>query len=414
MTDSTNPLDDVTSTAVRSADGLTESVTTARTSKPKKAPTATELAIKQVNGIVGDFDSVAAGLADLATKYKNTVYAVATTKGMEEAKAARMEVREARFKVQRALEAAKSPLNTLKADITARANEIIAQITPLEDPIDAQIKAEEKRKADEKAERERVEAEARAAIDAQVEAIRGFVINSTGMSSADIAGMIEGVERIVVELEVFGDRTGEAQQVKAKVLEQLAIMRDNAAAMELERAELARQQEEMRAAQEAEQKRQAEARAAEAQRLADERAALEKERAEMKAQAEAMAAERKAIDDAKAAEQRRIDEAAAAERRRVEDAERAERMQAEEAERAARAAKDAVERAAREEEAEAARLEQQRKGEERERAEAADKKMRDAAALMLKAHREIRDLAQPGDTIWTIADGAIFQATAKE
>lgn len=285
---------------------------TVRPPKAKKPLTGTELAIKEVTAITVDFDKVAAGIAALEKKYKDVVYPVATTKGMDDAKAARMEVRDARYRVQRALSNAKAPLNTLKADITSRANEIIGQLTPLEDPIDEQIKAEEQRIEDEKAAKAEAAAAAAKVIDDRIANMRDLVLHAaSGKTAVEIGMTLFDLAGTNVTLEDFGDRAGEAAQVREGVITRLNTIRDHVARLEADQLELAARSEALRIQQEAT--------AAEAKRLKDEEDArradeakqLETDRKAIADERAALAVERKAADDAKAAEQKRIDDAAA-------------------------------------------------------------------------------------------------------
>ncbi len=93
-----------------------------------------------------EFSAVEAGLAVLRNDYANVVYDVATTAGMNDAKAARVALREPRYEIERIRKSAKAPLLALGKKLDSDAARITAEIEKLEGPIDAQIKAEEGRK----------------------------------------------------------------------------------------------------------------------------------------------------------------------------------------------------------------------------------------------------------------------------
>lgn len=322
------------------------------------AVTAVMQDIAEVQGAVVEFDRVAAGIAELRAKFGGVVFDVRTTKGMQEACAARMEVRAPRYAADKVLAAAKRPLNDMKRNLTARHSEIVAQLLEVEAPIDEQIKAEEQRKADEKARKEREERERIASIQQRIEGIRRAAIAASAplIDPDGVREIIAGVEAEVLD-ESLGEFRESAERAKSETLTALRDIlagkvaaeaeaeRMNAeqARMDAERAELARQQAEI-ARQQAEIARQraeieeanrqrAEAEAAEREaRERAEREAAEKEAAEHEAQARARreAAEREEVERRKAeqariaAEQEEVErkrrDAVEAEQRRVGDA----------------------------------------------------------------------------------------------
>ena len=85
------------------------------------------------------------------------VFDVSTTKGMAEAIAHRAAWRDPRITVEKFRKAAKAPVLTLGKDIDARAAWLTDQLLLGETPVHEQIKAEEARKAQEKADREAAE-----------------------------------------------------------------------------------------------------------------------------------------------------------------------------------------------------------------------------------------------------------------
>jgi len=231
-----------------------------------------ELALQTVTNQVAEFNTIEAGLAELAKRYQGVAYDVSTTKGMDEAKQARMAIREVRYKAQNLLTATKKPLNDIKAQVDELAKRIIARIEAIEEPIDKQIKAEEQRKADEKAARERAEAEARAKVQALIDAIREFLVRASGGTYQEIAELSRELKELDISLELYGDRTGEALQLRNEVLEKLAELGAAEASRAARELAIAKQEEELaerRAAFEAEQEA---ARKAQAEREAAEQA----------------------------------------------------------------------------------------------------------------------------------------------
>ena len=211
-----------------------------------------------------------------------------------------------------------------------------------EDPIDGQIKAEEDRKAAEKAERERVAAAQKLVIDNAMTWIRNHAVQAVGKSAADIKELVTSLETMEVTLETFADRAGEAEQCRLMTLDVLnglhaAVTAQEAAAaqVEAERVRLEQERKEQAsAAKAAADKAAAEAAAAEAAakavRDAEQAKLYEQRRAFMQEQADARArqsalmeqeeAQRKALADERAAFEAEKAAKAAADQKAIDDA----------------------------------------------------------------------------------------------
>ena len=238
---------------------------------------------------LAEFDAVEAGLIELETKYKGVAYSVATTKGMAEAVAARAEIRAPRIKVEKVREAGKKPIIELGRSLDRRAKEITARLVAIEEPIDDQIKVEEKRKAAEKAERERIESERIAKHQAVIDGIKSIPLTVAGQSSTAIQAAIDllsqkdctGLEEFVLF----------AENAKAEVIKALCGMCDAALGREIKEAA------------------EAEARKAEEERLAAERKALAEAQEALRKQQEEARIKREA-EEAEMAKRKREQEAA--------------------------------------------------------------------------------------------------------
>lgn len=233
--------------------------------------------IEQVQGVLTEFSRVEAGLAALRAKHANTVYEVTTTAGMDAAKAARAEIREPRFAVEKVRKAAKAPLLAIGRRIDAEAVRITEAILAIEEPIDGQIKAEEARKV---AEREAKKA-------AEVERLR---LEAAAKLKAE-------EERLAAERAAIAEERRKAEEAAAAERAKLAAERAKA---EAEAAEAKREAEIELAAQrkaiaEAKAKADREA-AAERARLKADREAAERVAAEQAAEAQRLAAERAEIE----------------------------------------------------------------------------------------------------------------------
>lgn len=221
-------------------------------------------------------------LRALAERYRAVAFDTSTTKGLNVAKAARLDLREnGRFAMQRARDAAKDLLNAAKKDVEAEADRLIAIIQPIEDHVHEQITARETILAQEKAERERLEAERIAKHRAGIETLRAYLKMAAGLPSERIANGIAKLESIELDATAWEEFFADANAAKDETLAALRALHaktvqaeEIAAAAERQRIEQARIAEEQRI---------------ERERIAAERAELERQRAALKAEQEAAA-----------------------------------------------------------------------------------------------------------------------------
>ena len=238
---------------------------------------------------ITEYSPTAAALAALRQKYAQAVFDTTTIVGMAKAVAARRELREVRVNLEKLRKELKAPALERSRLIDAEAKSLTAQIEAMEEPIDAQIKAEEQRKADERAAKERAEQQRIESIRAKIVAIQNQAVLSANCCSAEISVAIDYLSDADMLPEDYQEYMPQAEAARD---ETLARLRDLLGA--------------------------AQAREAEAERLRIERQALEAER---KAQAEQ--AERERAELAKLrAEQEERDRAARAEIEKQKEAER--------------------------------------------------------------------------------------------
>jgi colicin import membrane protein len=349
-------------------------------------PSATEIA---------EYSQTAAALASLKTRLANVAYDVSTGKGLDIAKKDRAEVRGLRTALEAKRVELKAPALERSRLIDAEAKALTAELLSLEKPIDDQIKAEERRKEVEKAAKEQAEREAAAVIQGRIDNIRNFVVIPAGLKAAGIFVAMENLKAIEITLEAYGDRAGEAAQIKTQTLNALDDMHEGALEFEAEQArvaaereELARQRAEQEAREKAERERVAAEQQAAAAKLAAERAAFEKEQAAARAEAK----KREDADRARREEEdRKAREVRAAEDKRIADARavlEAEQRAARKAEQDAADAAAAIERKRLDDEAAALRAEQQREADEaRSKAAAEARKAAKAAAKLASAQK---------------------------
>lgn len=216
---------------------------------------------------------------DLHEQFKDVAFDVASTAGMEAAKAARHQIRtEARYPMQKLKEEGSKMLGQMQRQFNARSGELIAEVEGYEQPIDEQITAEETRKANIKAqaaEEERMRVEA---ITQAIDAVRNTPLRLVSATAAELEAAIAELRAEADEAkeEEFAEFASQAKRTYVEALEQLGAMHAAKKASEEQAAELARQQE---------------AQAAQ-QRAMDEQAEA------MRQQKEAMAAQQRALAEA--------------------------------------------------------------------------------------------------------------------
>lgn len=346
---------------------------------------------------VAEYTATEAALGELRGRLKDVVHDVTTTKGMEAAKKDRAEVRGLRTALEAKRKEIKAPALERCRLIDAEAQRITAALLELEEPIDAQIKAEEKRKADEKAAKEEAERKRVAAIRERIDGMRDATIRASGKDSKTIE-MIVGMLSDTAIDESFSELAAEAEGVKQGTLTKLREMLAAAEAQEAEakrlaeqRAELARQEKEAAERRAAERRAQEEEAAriraqqeAEAARLKAEREAFERQQAEASRKAE----EERAEADRKAAAEREEADRIAREKREAE--EREAKARRDEEERIAREAREAEERRIA---AERAELDRQRA--EQEARERAERERRESEEAERRRREFLASLAPP-------------------
>lgn len=266
---------------------------------------------------IQEYNQTAAALSELRARYSRK-YDVSTTAGMAEAKEARAAVRGYRVALEKTRVEIKAPALERTRLIDAEARRITAELLAIEEPIDAAIKAEEQRKIEEKAAKERAEAARVEAIKFRIAYFQERVIAASNKDSSTIADILNGLECTKLDEAYYQEMIPAAVSAKITAIEKLEAMLTERIAYESEQARIKAEQE------------------AEAARIRAEREEL---------------ARLRAAEDARQAEERRLAEAArrdaeaklAAERQRQEAELRAQREQQEREAREAKALRDAEE-----------------------------------------------------------------------
>lgn len=195
---------------------------------------------------IAEYNETAAAIALLRDKYAGP-FDTTTKDGMNAAKEARAEVRAYRTSVEKLRAELKAPLLERGKQIDAEAKRITAELIAIEDPIDAAIKAEERRKEEEKAAKARAEAERVAQINARLLHIRRVPTSLIGKP-------VDEIEREIARMNAYQPDPGEfaeflpeaiaARNEVRAVLETMLTERKRAdeeqARIQVEREELAR------------------------------------------------------------------------------------------------------------------------------------------------------------------------------
>lgn len=159
------------------------------------------------------YSKTESALVELRNKYEAMVWDATTTKGMSAAKEARSELRGYRVELEKTRKQEKEESLVYGRLVDAEAKRITAELSKLEDPIDALIKAEEQRKADEKANKERIERERIATIRAKIDNISRWPLRCIGMSSEKLNEQVISLSETLITDDIYMELKDEALKV---------------------------------------------------------------------------------------------------------------------------------------------------------------------------------------------------------
>lgn len=368
--------------------------------------------IELTDAPIAAYSPTAAALADLQHRFKGVVFDVTTTKGDKEARGFRKELVGLRTGLEAKRKELKAPALAYAKRIDDEAKALNGQILELEEPLDAQIKAEEQKKEAERAARAEAERVRIAAIHDRIQKdIVNAVHGAAGQTFSRISQIISDIGAMVIGSE-FEEFQGQAQLAKDETLDKLREMQSDALAREKEAERVKAEQEAEQARLVAERAELERLRAAEAERVAAanaEREAAEKEQAaRLAAERDAHEAEMRAAREAQErelaaqrAEQARVDAEAAAKRKAEED-EIAARLKALADEREAVAAEQ--------------RRQEQIEAQKRAAAEAALNRIERAGPVLLAALKSVKDCGAWNDIedhVQEAVERAIEEATGQ-
>jgi len=194
----------------------------APTEAPAQAPAAAVAAELVDTAAVSDgkvlvnYSRTEAALADLRERYTGAQFDLTTTKGDKAARAARQELVTLRTGLEKKRLELKRPALEFGRKIDAEAERITGQIRALEKPIDAQIEADEKRRANEAAERKRLDDERQAKHTANIAKIAAMLTGAEDKSAERLANGVALVDNLLVE--GYEEFQPEAEATRTRVL----------------------------------------------------------------------------------------------------------------------------------------------------------------------------------------------------
>lgn len=224
----------------------------------------------------------------LETTYAKLVVDCSTSEGLANAKEVRVDIRDVRYALANTTKTALVPYQQKVKEAQARVNQVKefgealkARVLVLEEPIDEAIKAEEKRVADAKAEKERVEAERVEAIRAKITRFSSVAAAYASRSAADVAGILQSVKESVILPEEYGEFEAEGTIARDNAIEQLEALHKAAIDREEAAAKLLAQQKELDELREKQRIAEAEAEELRKQRAEEDRLRLKKQQDEL-------------------------------------------------------------------------------------------------------------------------------------
>jgi len=164
------------------------------------------------NNQVAEYSKTEAELSALREVCATTVYDVKTPSGMKQATSLRAKVRTLRTGVEKLRKEAKAPVLALGKLIDSEAERITAELLLLEKPIDEKIKAEEKRKSEEK----KIEADRVAKVQEWFDSINKIVKESAISKLTTMLYFAEKGENDRAEL---AEKTKQLEQLSVKPID---------------------------------------------------------------------------------------------------------------------------------------------------------------------------------------------------
>lgn len=236
----------------------------------------------------------------LETTYGNLVVDCSTSEGLANAKEVRVDIRDVRYALANTTKTALVPYQQAVKDAQARVNQVKEfgealkdRVLAIEAPVDEAIKAEEKRVADAKAERERLEAERVEAIRVKITRFSSVAAAYASRGAADVANILQNVKESVILPEEYAEFEAEGTIARDNAIEQLETLHKAAVDREEAAAKLAAQQKELDELREKQRIADAEAEELRKQRAEEDRKRLKQQQDELDQQRRDMEAQQR-------------------------------------------------------------------------------------------------------------------------
>lgn len=265
---------------------------------------------------IAEYSATEAALTALESAYKTVVFDVQVATGMEQARKARAEIRGYRVSLEDMRKELKAPVIERGRLLDAEARRITARLEALEDPIDEQIKNEERRREQIRREAFQAEEQRKGAIRAKIKAITQRAIDVAFCKDLEeVDRSIRALDAYDILGEDFGEFLDEAVTAKGEAMRMMSATLVEIRQLAHEQAEAQRKQREEaetlrieREKIEAATAQLRKANGAQMAHIAAEQAQIAAERAKVEAQAKA---QREAAEAEKAAQakQRAIEQA---------------------------------------------------------------------------------------------------------
>ncbi|PIF47811.1 hypothetical protein CLU80_0031 [Pseudomonas sp. 29] len=236
----------------------------------------------------------------LETSYAKLVVDCSTSEGLASAKEVRVDIRDVRYALANTTKTALVPYQQKVKEAQARVNQVKEfgealkdRVLAIEAPVDEAIKAEEKRIADAKAERERIEAERVEGIRAKITRFSSVAAAYASRSAADVANVLQNVKESVILPEEYAEFEAEGTIARDNAIEQLETLHRGAVDREEAAAKLAAQQKELEELREKQRIADAEAEELRKQRAEEDRRRLKQQQDELDQQRRDMEAQQR-------------------------------------------------------------------------------------------------------------------------
>src|SRR3990167_7337559 len=165
---------------------------------------------------IAEYSKTAAALADLAQRYKGVLFDVTTREGLATAIKGRAELRGYRVALEKTRVEIKAPALKRAQEIDSEARRITAELLALETPIDDQIKADERRKIAEAEAKAKAEADRIAAEEAERKAAEEKVLAAQRAEIARQTEELAARQRAQAEADAAARRKIEEEQRAAR------------------------------------------------------------------------------------------------------------------------------------------------------------------------------------------------------